>query len=411
MNKGIDILVAVERNKIPIGQKHKLHLLIKVRGISNGQQQRRPLNLGFVLDRSGSMEGGKLDYTRQAVELCMTHLDEKDIQSIVIFDHEVEMLMAPTKLVNKDMAKKVLQKVWARGTTNLSAGLIMGGNLVGHNSSDERINRVLVLTDGQANQGITSADGLATIAGKIGDRGIGVTCLGVGEDFDEEVLIGISEAGRGNFYYIENPDQIPSIFEQELEGLLQVLAQKLEINIDSPYLTKAYGYIPEVTEKGFNFALPDLYSGEEKVLILEMELPAMQSGTQKLVNIKVSYFDTFSMQEQIVEVPVDIFAGDIEQIGDADANPEVEKHLRRLRMAEAQNEALSKADEGDFDSARELLKEVVAEMLPMMADEDELTELDQLQESIKYYSDEQYNQSTRKKIRAASYRQQKNRPR
>ncbi|MGI5879426.1 MAG: hypothetical protein ACOX6L_02355 [Syntrophomonadaceae bacterium] len=84
MNKGIDLLVAVERTKIPIAQKHKLHLLIRVRGISNGQHKRRPINLGFVLDRSGSMEGSKLDYTRQAVELCMTHLDENDIQSIVI---------------------------------------------------------------------------------------------------------------------------------------------------------------------------------------------------------------------------------------------------------------------------------------------------------------------------------------
>ncbi len=129
-------------------------------------------------------------------------------------------MLPPGPVLNKDLATALVNRIDARGMTNLSGGLMTGHSLVASQQFTKKVNCIIMMTDGLANQGITDNEGLVNLAAKIAGSGQSLTCIGVGDDFNEDLLTAMAEAGRGNFYYVENPDQIPAIFAKELEGLL-----------------------------------------------------------------------------------------------------------------------------------------------------------------------------------------------
>lgn len=410
MTNRIELAAVLDRNKIPAGKEHTGYLLIKIRGTAADHRERLPLNLSFVLDRSGSMEGDKLEYTKQALATCINNLEAKDIQSLVLFDDQVEVLMAPAHLTNKDLAKQVIRQIWERGLTNLSGGVSRGARLVEQNLGPEYVSRIIVLTDGQANQGITDPAGLTKLAAKISKKGIGVTLIGVGEDFNEELLMAMAEGGRGNFYYIEDPDQIPAIFEQELHGLLQVVGQNLELTVAGLKVETAFGYEPVAEEGRLRFLLPDLYSGEEKILLLRFTLPALSPGEHKLAVLQFKYLDGESLEEQILTLPVDICSGEGEEYTGQAPDLEVESQVRRYRITEAQKEAMERADAGDFSQARSLLQEALEEMRLLAEIDSEAAEgIAVMESSLNYLQEENYQKSGRKNLSYARYKTQKNR--
>lgn len=272
------------------------------------------------------------------------------------------------------------------------------------------MSRIIVLTDGQANQGITDPAGLTKLAAKISKKGIGVTLIGVGEDFNEELLMAMAEGGRGNFYYIEDPDQIPAIFEQELHGLLQVVGQNLELTVAGLKVETAFGYEPVAEEGRLRFLLPDLYSGEEKILLLQFTLPALSPGEHKLAVLQFKYLDGESLEEQILTLPVDICSGEGEEYTGQAPDLEVQSQVRRYRITEAQKEAMERADAGDFNQARSMLQEALEEMRPLAETDSEVAEgIAVMESSLNYLQEENYHKSGRKNLSYARYKTQKNR--
>jgi Ca-activated chloride channel family protein len=120
------------------------------------------------------MSGAKLDYTRRAVKFTLEHLEAEDIVSIVTFDNEVNVLVPAQKVDHKDQAIQALSRVRAGGMTNLSGGLFKGASLVRENLSENRINRVVLLTDGLANVGITDPQELVSRVRGLKSKGISV---------------------------------------------------------------------------------------------------------------------------------------------------------------------------------------------------------------------------------------------
>lgn len=281
------------------------------------------------------------------------------------------------------------------------------------NLASDKVNRVIILTDGQANEGIRNHKGFMKLAGKIAKKGIGLTCIGVGDDFAEDLLTAMAEAGRGNFYYIENPDNIPSIFEQELQGLLHVVGQEvqLEINLeDKLQVPMVYGYEPVLKAGGLFFSLPDLYSGEEKVLLIEIEVLALDSGWHRLMNLSLKYFDAEQQEEIDLAIPIDIWVGEEAEVVQETPDPEVEKTLNLFRISEAQKRAIKLADSGDFEGAREVLNQFFDECSPIM-DDVVLGAVNELKVNYDAMSASAYDRKTRKDMQYSSYLTTKNRRR
>ena len=413
MANRVELITVLERGKIAAGQVNHVYLMLKLKGNSLEQQDRVPLNVSFVVDRSGSMGGSKIEYTRQALGICLNSMESKDIQSIVIFDHEVDVLIPPVPVINKDIVKHMVKQIEARGSTNLSGGLVKGANLVGENLAADRVNRVIVLTDGQANEGIRDHKGLVKLAAKVAEKGIGLSCIGVGDDFEEDLLTAMAEAGRGNFYYIENPDKIPAIFEEELQGLLQVVGQgvQLEVNLEPGVQVPAvYGYAPVPVAGGLSFSLPDLYSGEEKILMLELLVPELEAGVHRLLNVTLKYLDAGQQEEFEMQVPLEIWVGEEAEVKEEEPDPEVEKNLCLFRISAAQKRAIELADDDNFEEAREVLNQFLEEC-PSITDEVVLEAVNELKVSYDAMSGMTYDRKIRKNMQYSSYLTAKNRRR
>ncbi len=223
---------ALDRPLLPAeGGGRFLRLTLRVPEVPrDGGTARKPLNLAFVLDRSGSMAGEKLDLVKRAVAFGISQLAPEDRAAVVVYDDRVETI-APS--VRMDAAAKSaialrLGAVRDGGSTALGEGWLTGCRLAATAQAelgDRWLTRTLLLTDGLANVGLTDPHELIGHAVELRRRGVTTTTFGVGADFDEQLLRGLSEGGGGNFYFIERAAQIPDFFAGELGELLTVYAE------------------------------------------------------------------------------------------------------------------------------------------------------------------------------------------
>jgi len=171
------------------------------------EKRRKPMNLSVVIDRSGSMsDQRKMEYAKKAFVSLVDQLQSNDILSIVIYDDVVEVIRCAQKIGNdKQSIKRLIDEVYPRGSTNLGGGLVEGLRQSEKYAGKEFVNRVVLLSDGLANVGITDPVELNRIAKRYRNKSISVTAMGVGLDYNENLMMGISESGGGNYYFIEHP--------------------------------------------------------------------------------------------------------------------------------------------------------------------------------------------------------------
>jgi Ca-activated chloride channel family protein len=235
------------------------------------EHRRPPANLAFVIDRSGSMSGGKLRLAKEAVRDAIGRLGADDRFSIVTYDDHIDVVMPGTLATPeaRHEAMRRLDPIEARGTTNLGEGWLRGSEQVALGQVVEGVNRVLLLTDGLANVGMTEPDELARHAAELRARGISTTTFGVGDDFNEVLLAGMADAGGGHFRFIASAAEIGRHITEEVGELVEVVARDAVIEVVgrmgctsslSPYPTESRG------ERTF-VASGDLVSGSTSVVL------------------------------------------------------------------------------------------------------------------------------------------------
>lgn len=241
--------------------------------------QRTPLNLSLVIDRSGSMDGAKLEYAKKAAMFVVDHVTPDDYLSIVIYDSEVKTLFPSQRVTNKVTLKNLIQQLRSGSSTNLSGGMLEGYNQVQTTYKSGYVNRVLLMSDGLANEGITDNLSLFNIVrGKLREQGVSISTFGVGLDYNEDLMQGLAENGNGNYYFIANPEEIPSIFKKELNGLLYLYAQNTSIHITLPEgvkFSRLYGLTAErADDREVVINLRDVFSEETKACVLKLTYTA-----------------------------------------------------------------------------------------------------------------------------------------
>ncbi len=265
------------------------------------KSDRLPVDVAFVLDRSGSMSGDKLPLARQAILAAVTRLTDRDRIALVVYDNEVDTLLPlmPATAGTQQALRSVLAMVDARGSTNLSGGWLQGcGQLAGSvgdeaaSASAGRIHRVILLTDGQANQGIVDPDELATHAQELRQRGITTTTLGVGVDFDGPFLSQLAEAGGGNFAFIEHPGQLAAFFAQELDELVSIAARNVSVAVSVPAGATLELLNPYPAETGAgttHIAVGDLPEASEVELVARITFSTAGAGAAHDIEVRATW--------------------------------------------------------------------------------------------------------------------------
>jgi Ca-activated chloride channel homolog len=262
-----------------------------------------PLDVAFVLDRSGSMRGGKLDLAKEGVDLAVARLRDADRAALVVYDDEVDTVqpLAPATPRLKASLRLALHGVDPGGSTYLSGGWIAGCHqlaeappVTGADATATRIRRVILLTDGLANVGILDPGMLARHAGELWRRGIATTAVGVGQDFDEGLLSAMAEAGGGNFQYIAGPDGLRAFFTQELQELFSVAATGLVVTLVLPpgvdaELVSAFPL--ERRGNALDVAIGDLPAGDEIDLVFTVRAGYGNAGDLLPVGVTACWTD------------------------------------------------------------------------------------------------------------------------
>lgn len=317
---------------------------------------RPPLNLGIVIDRSGSMSGSKIDYAKEAACYAVESLLPSDRISLTLFDTHVETPIPSTLATDKAKILAKIRQVQVGSSTALHAGWVEGGIQVGHYLNPEHINRVVLLSDGLANVGETRHDAIATDVNGLSQRGISTSTLGVGNDYDEDLLEAMARSGDGNFYHIESPNQLPTIFENELMGLSSTLGRqvRLQMTTQNGAVLKDVLNDFDKTDSG-EYKLPNLVIGSSVNVVVRLQVPALTQPAD-LCQLTLGWDDPNQPERQRLEATLQIPVVSVEQLSDFPANPKVQEQLALLMAARARKEAIDRADQGDLAGASRSLK-------------------------------------------------------
>ncbi|HEU0113496.1 MAG TPA: VWA domain-containing protein, partial [Thermomicrobiales bacterium] len=214
----------------------EVRLLVRIE--TRGEIVRRaPLDLALVVDRSGSMAGGKLDLAKQAIDEALRRLGDDDRMAVVAYDDQIDLLQplaaATPRVVTR--SRLALAGIAPRGATNLGGGWLTGCRELTFAPAEEgRVRRALLLTDGQANAGVVDRGELAARAAGLRQMGVGTTTLGLGLDFDEGLLSALAEAGGGNFQFIADASELPACFDRELRELTAIAGSNVTFGLRLP---------------------------------------------------------------------------------------------------------------------------------------------------------------------------------
>ena len=356
---------------LPTKSTVTVDLLVTLRAESGdgpGQGQRLPLEVCVVLDRSGSMSGKPLQKALAATAVLLDALGPDDTVSVVAFDNRVETVVAPARLTDVAAAKKALAKVHPGGSTALHAGWEKGCMLVRGRPNERVVRRVLLLTDGQATDGITDPKELANQARVRGEEGISTTTLGFGSGFQEDLLIGMADASGGNFYYIETPEEAVQVFAIEGETLTSISAERATVTITPA--VKGVRVVEvlnglrtrEVEGGGVEVVVGDVYHAEDKLVAVRLEVetgPKPADGVE-LVHLAYTYQPVPAPQEETASgrLAVRAAVGKASVLADLDTL----RQIGRIRVARAKEQAVALSDAGKHVEAAGVFRALAGEM-------------------------------------------------
>ncbi|PHV63792.1 vWA domain-containing protein [Cyanobacterium aponinum] len=372
-------------------------------------RQRPPLNLGLVIDRSGSMGGDKIRYARQAAIYAVQQLSESDRISVTIYDDQVEVIIPSQNATDKQNIINRINGITPRNMTALYDGWLEGATQVSKYLQPERLSRVILLSDGLANVGETNPDVIGNDVNGLSKRGVNTTTMGIGDDFNEDLMQGMALSGDGNYYFIQNPDQLPSIFNAELQGIMATIGQKVSLGINafSPVeLVDVFNDL-EKTEFG-NYKLPNLVAGNDIDVVLRLKIPAMTNSVP-LVDFRLAYDDNETQSRKVTHHQLQLPVVNSAQLHDYLFNEEVKAKVAQLMASRAKEEAIASLDRGDVWGTKERLQEAKEEMMAsgvcfdMIAPE--VAEMDNLLEDLERGE----SKSMRKKALFQNYSKRRNR--
>jgi Ca-activated chloride channel family protein len=322
------------------------------------QVQRPALNLGLVLDRSGSMAAhNKLTFARDAATFAVQQLLPTDHVSLTVFDDQVQALVPSTPADDKGRIVDLIQAVRPGNSTALHGGWKEGGSQVSRHLVPGGLNRVLLLSDGLANVGETRPDAIATDVNRLAREGVSTTTMGLGDDYNEDLLEAMAQSGDGNYYYVESPRQLPDFFQTELHGLMATSGSKVSLGVE-PQSGAAVADVLNDLERLPNgrLKLPNLIAGMPVLVVVRLNVPPLPAGGE-VCRFRLAWDAPKDAGRQVLTASLQLPAVPEAAWSALAANVEVQERATLLLMARWKKEATRCLERGDRDGALRWINE------------------------------------------------------
>lgn len=335
------------------------------------EKPRQPLNISLVVDRSGSMnDAKKMDYALSAAKLLVRSLEKDDQFSLVIYDDVVEVLAPLGPVKDKDALLKAIDGVFPRGYTFLSGGLEAGiGQFKGKEMAGNR--RVLLLSDGLANRGVIDRAKVAEISAAARKKGIAVSAMGLGLEYDESMMELLAQRGGGAYYYVAEAEDLGGFFRQELALANNAFSRNMQVRfVPDEAVTgwKVFGYSVVKGDKGKGIVIEtgDIYEGEERQILLQLTTRAKKVDVEQLLGNVVVEFQEAEQGDKgprrTVTTPLTVRV-----LADAGARAKANEAAAPAVKVVQEEVALMEAEEAHVAALEELNKGNVAEAKSMMS--------------------------------------------
>ena len=340
----------------------------------NERSDLRPLNLVLVIDKSGSMAAeDKMSRVKDSLLTMVNKLRPDDIISIVGFDSSAEVLFPAGQVGNGANVRRAIECLAPGGSTNLHSGLMVGYGQALRYFRPGATNRVILLTDGIANTGVTDPNRIAAESAKINGQGVDLSTIGVGLELNNDLLRTLARAGRGLYHFISDAKDINKVFVNEVQSLISSVAKTVQVKIEygpGLYLEKIYGYTPRYGNNSVSITLDDMNNGLTQVVMAKFRTDSIKSALP--VKVRLSYYDVkrrcpVEEVQELQLVPAE------DESCDLLADVEVKKNYTIAELADSLFEMTGHARRGNYSQAQNVLDASVAtayRRYPNMEDED-----------------------------------------
>ncbi len=342
-------------------QASEVYAAIDLKAIKHEGAQRPPLNISVVIDRSGSMSGEKIEHARAAARRLVDVLSPQDRVSVVSYGSDVTVEF-PSSFANAQARPQLLRainSIEVSGGTNLSGGFERGLAEVRRWQNGDSINRVILMSDGNANIGITHIPELERMAREALQGRVTLTSIGVGLDYNEDLMTRMANQGAGNYYFVDNTATIGTILERELKGLSNTVARNTSLTITLPQgveLVELYGFPYQRIQDSLRISLAEFYSEESKNILLKLRVMGQGDNKRELMDVQLSYNDVIHTRDTHSRVGLSvIMTGDAAQT-EQQVNAQVISRVQQVEVAQSMQQAMELYERGDALGASGILE-------------------------------------------------------
>lgn len=319
-----------------------VEILIEAFAETGKTRKAAPLNIAFVVDRSGSMSGAPLEQAKRAVDRMIRRLKPTDRAALVVYDNAVQVPIksAPVAEILPVLDAR-LRTIQSGGMTALHAGWLAGAEEAAVAVSKETLSRVILLSDGNANEGLTDTPEIARQCAMMADASVSTSTYGLGNQFNEALMTEMAAKGNGGTYYAESADDLVAKFEVEFDALAATVGRDPALTV-TPAGQCLNDYRPHPSGGAL---IPNLVAGAASWALYRIDLPTKPVGQSHAVSVSIAYADGDGHSQTAtaaIEIPV---VADVEALME---DGKVADRARELEAARIQADAKNAADQGDW---------------------------------------------------------------
>lgn len=345
------------------GADGETYLFASVSG-ADAAQAAPPLNLAIVVDKSGSMKGERIARAIDAGVGIVQRMRDGDTITVVDFDTSAEVVVAPTRLTagNRASVESAIRSIRLGGDTCISCGLeTAAAQLRSVPIAGDHVTRIMLLSDGATNHGVTDMPGLRGIAGRMRDRGCAITTIGVDVDFDEKVMAALATESNGRHYFVASAAGLPAIFSQEFDSLVASVAQDADVTVELAPGVEVEQVFDRTFRRengasGERIVIPFgvLAAKQEKTALIKLRVPTDREGQASIAKVTLAYRDLLARSDRREEGDLGLVVkGDGTAQGELD--PFVAARVERSRTAQTLTTANELFAKGKREEAEQAL--------------------------------------------------------